>query len=227
GQGGLGPEPQGRKNGVVVDQIFQNLPRDRRSSVPAGSPRTGPCAPAPTPRRSRSWRWRTSRSPTCPATRPHRGPPVARAAQSQRRTGELGEWQHVIDGSERDRLARHTEHDAGRLVLGERAGAGALHRPQALRAVRTHAGQDHADGVGPGGGGGRGEEHVDRRPVPVDPRTVLQRHAVALAVATDAQVEIARRDQRMTWPDAVAVPRLLDPDGTALVTGLGEAPRDT
>src|SRR2546426_1137979 len=107
-----------------------------------------------------------------------------------------------------------------------RAGAGALHRPQALRAVRTHAGQDHADRVGPGGGSGRSEKHVDRRPVSIDRRTALQRHAVTSAVAMDAYVEIARRDQRMTRPDAIAVPRLLDPDGSELVTVLGEGPRE-
>src|SRR5205823_6210338 len=77
-----------------------------------------------------------------------------------------------------------------------------------------------------GGEGGRGEEHVDRWPVPVDRRSALQRHAVALAVAMDPHVAIPWRDEGVAWPEAVAILRLLDPDGTEPVTPLGEGPRE-
>ena len=59
----------------------------------------------------------------------------------RRRSVERGD---ELGGAAADRLAGHAEDDAGRLVLGDRQGAGLAHFEQAPGAVVAHAGHDHA-----------------------------------------------------------------------------------
>src|SRR5215471_10203018 len=81
-------------------------------------------------------------------TRSNRRPCLARsrdARMNQHALRHCADRHHFVYAAQRDGLARHAEHHAARLVLGERAGAGPFHAQQAARSILAHAGEQHAD----------------------------------------------------------------------------------
>ena len=74
---------------------------------------------------------------------------ITPAGRGEHGFGDGGERKNLRGGAEFDRLARHAVDHAGGFILRDGAGAGLAHLQQPLRAIGTHAGEQHADRVGP------------------------------------------------------------------------------
>ena len=78
----------------------------------------------------------------------------------------------------------------------------------------------------PGIAGGGAEQHIDRRAMAADQRTVLDLDVIARAAALEQQVMIARRDQRAPANHRVVGLGLFDGDGAKAVEAVGEGARE-
>ena len=74
----------------------------------------------------------------------------------EKRDGDPVERQYLSGGAQLNGFARHSEHYATGLVLGDGARSRLPHFQETLRAIRPHAGEECARGVGPGGFGHTG-----------------------------------------------------------------------
>src|SRR6185295_18236576 len=104
-----------------------------------------------------------------------------------RHAGQRGD---AVHGAEGDRLARHAEDHAARLVLGDRRPSRALQVEHAPGAVLAHPGQEHADRVAARAARRRLEQQVDRGTVARHERALLHFHAVAGAAAAEQEMMV-------------------------------------
>src|SRR5882724_13590595 len=113
---------------------------------------------------------------------------MAVAAAVENGSGNLFDRQLDLGGAERVCRLRHAIDDAGRLVLADGGGAGRAHLLQTLGTVLAHAGKDNADGIAPGARRDRAEQHVHRRAVAGDRRTIAEAAGIVSAGAHDFEV---------------------------------------
>src|SRR5438093_4277983 len=93
--------------------------------------------------------------------------------------GDLPKGYYLIHSSQLDRLARHTPHDTGLLVLSERVGPGLMHLFETARPVVAHAGEQHSHGIWPNVLRHRTKQDVHRGPMAVHWGAIVQPTYVA------------------------------------------------
>src|SRR5579863_2049698 len=123
----------------------------------------------------------------------------------------------MLGRPERHSLAGHTPHDAGRLVLRNRATAAVQHLLETPGAVLAHSGEDHADGIASGVLRYGAEQHIDRRFMPVDRYAVIETADIPSAIAYQHQVTVAGGDIGVTREHVLPVLCLADRHRAAIV----------
>src|SRR5258706_11373708 len=106
-----------------------------------------------------------------------------------------------------DRLARHAEHEGGRLVLDDGPAPPRADLLHARGAVAPHPGEQHAQHVGAANPRGRFHEPVHRRPVPRERRR--EREGEFLS-RYDLQMVVVRREVNRSGRARLAVDGELD-----------------
>ncbi|MNS78683.1 hypothetical protein D3C72_1123080 [compost metagenome] len=97
-----------------------------------------------------------------------------------------------------------------------------MHREHSGGAIVAHPRQDHPNGVAPRMFRHRMKQHIHRRTVPVNRRTVMNLDLIVRTATRQFHMLIARGDIRVTRQNALAVLRLFHAYLTQFIQTLGE-----
>lgn len=147
--------------------------------------------------------------------------------QPHDRFGDAIERQNSRATSRGDRLSRHAPDDAGRLVLGDHGAPGRGDGFAALRAIRAHARQNHAERASTPHRRTRCEHRIDRRLAEMHRRTVIKRRHRAFRSAHDPQVPATRREIDRAGLDRFAIDGFTHGTAAAALQMFGQDRRES
>ena len=108
---------------------------------------------------------------------------MASGSVFQNRCRDMRERQHLVHAIEFDGFLGHPEDDGARFILRNVESASLLHLKHSARAVISHAGKDDADSIGTGVARSGAKQHIDRRAMAANERTILDLDKIARAAA--------------------------------------------
>ena len=147
------------------------------------------------------------------------------ASQPQDAIRDFFQGQHLFGATQGNRFAGHAEHDARGLVLGHGAAAGLPHCKHPLGAVIAHSRENDAHRVAADVAGGRLEQDIDGRAMPIDRLAGGDADRVVGPNPRDRHVQPAGGQQGVALKDSISVPCFLDADLAGPIKPIGERSR--